>query len=59
MTAANELAPPTPSKFSAVTAVLSIDSENASSLLIISACQAAALAIVVAVPAAPGPTNRR
>ena len=57
--AARELVPPTPSKFSAVTAVLRIDWDEATSLPAATACQARALAVVVAIPAAPGPTKRR
>ena len=56
---ATELAAPTPSKFAAVTAVLSVDCVNAASLLAVSVCHAVELAIIVAVPAAPGPTRRR
>ena len=59
VTAVAEPVPPKPSKFVAVTAVLTVDAEKATSLLAISACQAAPLAMVVAAPAAPGPLKRR
>jgi hypothetical protein len=54
-----EARPPTPSKLRAVAAVFSVDAEAATSLVAAKACQAAALARVVPVPAAPEPTSLR